>query len=574
MNEFSQTNDNVIMNFSLKYCQTEAELLQSMGFQKVLKNYIRSLEKNERVLYMHFKDICGNEILDTFLRLFKLLIVLTLDEIKDNNEVYRKIFDNRTELLEFIEGLYNYWRDMERYAVIQAKEKTYGIQKVNFIEGTNNFNNLVLKTYRKISTNITSESPNVYRQLAAGVNAGLIVNDIEWELPAGYECLENIPFIESIILRPPFICYPKRNKRTGTYPEVLYNPLADIVTNPAHWFCYPAKVGESLAYVYFHRDYMCHGIALCNLFELAKGDEYRGKKPDLIYVFGARTDGDTESKFYHDLDNDIYVGIAYHTDEIDYFGYMKKMLLTLHNVKMIDHGGLPTHGSMVNIIMKDGKEANILIIGDSGAGKSESIEAFRTLSKKYLKEIKIIFDDMGTLKIKDNQVIGYGTEVGAFVRLDDLEVGYAYNEMDRAIFMNPDKINSRVVIPASTYHDIMAGHKVDIMLYANNFEEPEGEGMKLFDDYHDAMDVFRRGERKAKGTTSEKGIVSSYFANPFGPVQRQEQTEVLLEKYFSKLSENNIPIGMIYTQLAIEGKEQVGPKLAAERLFEWITNNK
>ena len=112
------------------------------------------------------------------------------------------------------------------------------------------------------------------------------------------------------------------------------------------------------------------------------------------------------------------------------------------------------------------------------------------------------------------------------------------------------------------------------MLYANNFEEPEGEGMKLFDDYHDAMGVFRRGERKAKGTTSEKGIVSSYFANPFGPVQRQEQTEVLLEKYFSKLSENNIPIGMIYTQLAIEGKEQVGPKLAAERLFEWITNNK
>ena len=143
MNEFSQTNDNVIMNFSLKYCQTEAELLQSMGFQKVLKNYIRSLEKNERVLYLHFKEICGNEILDTFLRLFKLLIVLSLDEIKDNNDVYRKIFDNRDELLEFIEGLYNYWRHMERYAVVQAKEKTNGIQKVNFVEGTNNFNNLV-----------------------------------------------------------------------------------------------------------------------------------------------------------------------------------------------------------------------------------------------------------------------------------------------------------------------------------------------------------------------------------------------------------------------------------------------
>ena len=45
MNEFSQTNDNVIMNFSLKYCQTEAELLQSMGFQKVLKTISAVLKK-------------------------------------------------------------------------------------------------------------------------------------------------------------------------------------------------------------------------------------------------------------------------------------------------------------------------------------------------------------------------------------------------------------------------------------------------------------------------------------------------------------------------------------------------
>lgn len=574
MKEFSQTNGNVLMNFTVKYCQTEGELLASYGFEKVIKNYVRSLEKNERVLFLKFKEICGDKIVETFIKVFKLLIVFPLEEIKETNEEFKAIYENREALLEFIEGLYNYWRHLERYAIIQTKEKSNGIQNVNFVDGTNNFNNLVLKTYRKISANVNKELQNVYRQLAAGVNAGLIVNEMEWELPSGYECLENIPFIESIILRPPFICYPKRNKRTGTYPEILYNPLADVVTNPAHWFCYPAKVGESLAYVYFHRDYMCHGIALCNLFELAKVDEYRGKKPDLIYVFGARTDGDLESKFYHDTENDIYVGIAYHTDEIDYFGYMKKMLLTIHNVKMINQGGLPTHGSMVNIIMKDGKEANVLIIGDSGAGKSESIEAFRTLSKKYLKEIKIIFDDMGTLKMRGNDVVGYGTEIGAFVRLDDLEVGYAYNEMDRAIFMNPDKINSRVVVPASTYNDIMEGYKVDIMLYANNFEVPEDAEMKLFDNYKDAIEVFRKGQRKAKGTTSENGIVSSYFANPFGPVQRQEQTEKLLEKYFSKLAENNVPIGMIYTQLAVEGKEHEGPKLAAEKLFDWIKNNK
>ena len=35
-------------------------------------------------------------------------------------------------------------------------------------------------------------------------------------------------------------------------------------------------------------------------------------------------------------------------------------------------------------------------------------------------------------------------KIGAFVRLDDMASGYAYREMDRAIFMNPDKINSRI----------------------------------------------------------------------------------------------------------------------------------
>ena len=31
--------------------------------------------------------------------------------------------------------------------------------------------------------------------------------------------------------------------------------------------------------------------------------------------------------------------------------------------------------------------------------------------------------------------------------------------------------------------------------------------------------VFVWGARKAKGTTTETGLVESYFANPFGPVQ-------------------------------------------------------
>ena len=225
---------------------------------------------------------------------------------------------------------------------------------------------------------------------------------------------------------------------------------------------------------------------------------------------------------------------------------------------------------MVNIVLRNGKESNIVIMGDSGAGKSESLEAFRTLNEKYIKHMRIIFDDMGFLKLEnDGKIKGYGTEIGAFVRVDDLESGYAFEQLDRGIFTNPDKINARVTIPVSTYEIISKGYEVDIMLYANNYEDSEKK-IKFFEDVDQAIDVFEAGARKAKGTTSEKGLVKSYFANPFGAIQERETNEKLVREYFHKMAEQGVQIGEINTSLAIEGKEKDGPRNAAEELFQLI----
>ena len=45
----------------------------------------------------------------------------------------------------------------------------------------------------------------------------------------------------------------------------------------------------------------------------------------------------------------------------------------------------------------------------------------------------------------------------------------------------------------------------------------------------EAIKVFKSGARMAKGTTTEKGLVESYFANPFGPVQMKESTDLLID---------------------------------------------
>lgn len=567
--EFSQNRSNVILNFSLKYCKTPDELLESSGFKVILKKHVKNLKKEDASLLDRLHEYVGKESVETvFLRLFKLLMTLDTKEIASLNPLYKNLLNHTDDVIEFIEGLYNYWRSLERYALIQTNEFDSGIQNVNFIDAKNDFTNLVLKVYRRIEENILGHEHNIYRQLSAGINAGIVLTKNGTSLPRTYHSVKDVMMIKKIVFTPPFIIYPKENTRSGFFTETTTNPLDYLEIHQGHFFCYPAKVGKSLAFIYFHRDFMNQGISLCNLFELAKPDEYKTTKPDLIFIFGARLENaEKRTVFHHDKENDIYVGFVSNTEQVDYFGYMKKMLLTIHNVRMIDQGHLPIHGAMVNITLKNGLQRNIAIVGDSGAGKSESLEAFRTLSKKYLKEIKIIFDDMGSFHIEHGKVVGYGTEIGAFVRLDDLEMGYSFKQMDRAIFMNPHRINARVLLPVSTYETICKGYRVDMLLYANNYENIK-DVLQFFDQPQDAIDVFVKGRRKAKGTTSETGLVESFFANPFGPHQKQAETTLIIERVFNALFKQNIPVGEIYTKLAIPSYERKGPEEAAKQLFK------
>jgi energy-coupling factor transporter ATP-binding protein EcfA2 len=575
--EFSLSNDKVMINFTAKYCDTPEKLLSSNGFQRILSSYISIIQKKNSMIYKFLVQSLNLEepklISSSLTTVFKMLVALSSEEIIQLNSIYQKLLTDKDMFIDFIEDLYKYWRKLERYTIIHNYKINEGLEKVSFIDANTNFSNLILNLYRRVEENVIGYQPNVYRQLPAGGNAGLILNNIPWPFPLEYTCLKDVPFIESIILDVPFITYPKRNTRDGIFSETHLNPLKNCSINPDHWFCYPAKVGSLLAYIYFHRDFMAHGTALCNLFEIAKKDEYMNKKPDIVYVFGAREkDKTVKTIFYDDVENDIMLGYVTHSDLIDYFGYMKKMTLTLHNLIMIKRGYLPVHGAMVNIKLKTGKSANIILVGDSGAGKSETLEAFRSLSEKYISDMTIIFDDMGVVKTNGYyKPLAYGTEIGAFVRLDDLEPGYAFRELDRSIFMNPDKINARLVIPVTTYKDILKGYPVDMFLYANNYDDgSEIETLEYFDHINEAISVFREGARMAKGTTTEKGLVKSYFANPFGPLQRREETDKLLYEYFREFFYTGVKVGQLRTCLGITGKEKEGPKNAAIKLFEAI----
>jgi hypothetical protein len=213
------------------------------------------------------------------------------------------------------------------------------------------------------------------------------------------------------------------------------------------------------------------------------------------------------------------------------------------------------------------------MMGDTGAGKSETLEAFRVLGDNYIRELKIIADDMGSIDLDaDGNPIGYGTEIGAFLRLDDLQPGYAYGHLDRSIIMNPSQVNARIVFPVTTFENITKGHRIDFILYANNYEEIDVDHpvIEKFETAEAALGIFRSGAVMSKGTTTSSGLVHSYFANIFGPPEYKAVHEKIAKRYFDAFFKKNIFVGQMRTRLGIPGYEASGPREAATELLKII----
>ena len=571
--KFTITRGNAILNFSEEYCQSRCQLIESESFAKVLRKYIKDIKRKDTTIFHYLDNIRSDDIdkVSDLRAISKLLLVMRYDEICAIRPQFQPYFSDTDLFIALVEDVYLFWRRLQRYAIVFNDQKRYGYQNVLFTDAQNKFEELILEVYRSIQKSL-GKKDKVFRQITAGVNAGLRVTHMRPFLPYEYRCLDDIPFIESVVIHPPFIAYSKRNTRNGVFPEVKDNPLEDKRFDSDNWFCYPAKVGDLLCFIYFNKKFMAQGVALCNLFALADDSEYRNRKPDMVYVYGYE-DGKKNQMFYQDDENDMMVAFLSADDEFDYFGYMKKMVLTLHNVRKLNTRQLPIHGAMIQMSLRNGDVKNIVVMGDSGAGKSETIEQIKGIGAAYITDVKVVYDDMGVLSLdEDGNVKTSGTEIGAFVRLDDLDAGYSFKELDRSVFMNPDKTNARVVIPITEYKDVIKKYPIDMFLYANNYDN-DGESLEFFNDIDDALNTFRSGYRMAKGTSTEYGFVGTYFANPFGPVQRQEQTEPILRDYFNRMSHQGVLIGQLRTRLGIKGMEHDGPKQAAKAVMTYITGD-
>ena len=578
--EFEVFENKVIIRIKNRICETSDELINSPLFLQILKLCVKELQSHNSYLLNIFekKDIDPKDI-EALIKTFQFLSKMTCDlvlKVEKDSSVFLK---DKALLNEFVEYLYNYWRSFDRFIICADNENDQEKRPYRIFNNTiEQLTHLVRAIYRDIQENITGTHPRIYRQVRAGAEIASIATPRSIPFQAKeYEKLNAVPFIRQILIYPPLILNPPMNKRTGVFERVSENPLNRLSLNEKEWLCYPAKVGELIILIYFNQKFYELGYSLCNLFELAEDHELT-QRPDAVYCYGVDEKdieglGKSKTIFYDDSNNKMFVAAVPSNNEFGYFGYLKKMVLTLHNIIMIKRGIFPFHGALLNLILPNEKTATILLIGDTGAGKSETIEAMRDLGKHEIQDMIIIADDMGSIQINaDGDIIGYGTEIGAFLRLDDLKAGYAFGQIDRTIIMSPNKTNARIVLPVTTFDRVIRGHKIDLILYANNYDEIDEDHpiVEKFDSAEQALKVFREGTVMSKGTTTSTGIVHSYFANVFGPPQYKELHDQLAKKYFMEFYRKGLFVGQMRTRLGIAGYERTGPEEAAKELLKLI----
>jgi energy-coupling factor transporter ATP-binding protein EcfA2 len=570
----------VVLNIRERMCETAEEMLASDKFRLILDHCLNNLRSKNSPLLEFFggctaDEDCVNDLVKTLSLLVKYESTL-VPHIFDKSRIFLKDLD---KIAGFVEYLYDYWRHFDRFIINDSEGDRLDKRPYRtFNETIEQLTHLIRTVYRHIQENITGSHPAVYRQVPAGAEMAVISlpKDIAYT-GEKYKKLNSVPVIRQMLIYPPLVIQQPMNKRTGHFKKINKNPVDLVDLKPGEWICYPAKVGKLLIMVYFHQDFFELGFSMCNLFQLADDSDLE-KKPDALFIYGvpgSAIDGLAKysTVFYDDEENEIFVGAIPDRAEFGYFGYLKKMILTLHNSIVMKAGKMPFHGAMVKIMLQGNKEATILMMGDTGAGKSETLEAFRVLADKYIRELTIIADDMGSIDLDKNGFpIGYGTEIGAFLRLDDLQPGYAFGHLDRSIIMNPSQVNARIVFPVTNFETIIAGHKIDYILYANNYEEIDTEHpvIEKFTSAEWALDIFSEGAVMSKGTTTTTGLVHSYFANIFGPPEYKDLHDKIASKYFASFFKNNVFVGQMRTRLGIPGYESSGPKEAAMELLRII----
>ena len=179
--------DKVVLRIKDRLCETPTELLSSKLFLQILTQSIASLSRrNSRLLgIFDHEDIDGDDIrllIETLIFLTKLPADLVPRVVKGSDQ----FLQNRSLFNDFVEYLYNYWRETQRLIICDSQGEQLDQRPYRTFNNTiETLTHMVRSTYRDIQENITGNHPRIYRQVRAGAEIATIALPKEIPYPAG-----------------------------------------------------------------------------------------------------------------------------------------------------------------------------------------------------------------------------------------------------------------------------------------------------------------------------------------------------------------------------------------------------
>ncbi|MFK5985604.1 MAG: hypothetical protein QM479_09275 [Pseudomonadota bacterium] len=514
-------------------CNTAEQLFKSLAFSRYLKIY-----KNEFINELNNKNSRHRAEAQQ-----KIVFIQSISARDFVNLVNLNKFESHYDLerakslVKFFDGGFHHFRSKgySRLVRLQNDIVTTGIETVETVKDkvtgkASNLSELLLDTRRILLRKVNLEQ-GVRRTHGMDATPNVTAGEISghyFSMPGDYVALAHVPLTIAADIKTGVDYSTPSNKRAKPFYELSHNPFDAFSFEPEEWVSVPLQVGSSLIVVYLHKSRGCIEMepGLLNLFPFASASEIKaGRKPDGIFLFGDPNAKSSDLGYFWDEINNLLVGVVPNEDELKYFGYAKKPILTLHNVLAIKNGDTPLHCGCTRYVMQF----------------DEATE------EPYISEMLIKADDMGKVQPKAddkgvNRLYFYGTETGAFACLDGFSEQAKMLMKGREVGYNKETgSNARQIVPVTDAQELISGEDLDVLLYMNNFTlVNEGDSTIDIDMTVDqAIEHLRLGERVAAGSTqTHRGEKeSSYWANPF-PLLIDENNEVLHPDLNQKFQQN------------------------------------
>ncbi len=530
-------------------CSASEGLLQSDAFRRCFEIYRRyaleMLSDKTDPRTSARTDFISKINTESFLALYR-------GEIDDDKQA-KKIHNLTEDFFDFYRNPESYSRLVRIMDPVGLTEKSHDERQsyLGHLIGrqslkSSSLHNVIQQTRRELAQRV-GIAENLFRDLDSTTKIQILAvpGHFMKNLPTSLSRLGSLKVTISAEVQTGIDYRTPKNKRTEPFVRLQESSLGLDQLQADDWIAMPLNVGGSLILACIHKSKGNREMepGMLNLFPLAEIDEIENRKPDALFFFGAPDTTKDDFGFARDEVSDTLIGIVPSDPEFQYFGYVKKPVLTLANTLAIEKGELPLHCACERYTVR-----------------------FDSDGKPYIDDINVKADDMGSVRMEEDasgetRILFRGTETGAFACLDGFSGDTRKHMEGREVGYNKgSNDNARVIVPVTTAEEVQRDDELDYLFYVNNYDlKAEHESTIEEKNVDKFIDIIRKGERVAAGSTGTRrgGREISYWANPF-PLLVDTDGKVLDSELYEKFSETEARFIGVAKNLVEKGDLIVG----------------